>query len=206
MRKYQVGDRIGTLVIQEDLGGSYWWCKCDCGREDVYYSGELTNRKSCSKTCKFYRGGGRTIKHGDRANGRRTRLYQIWDGMIGRCTRESQVGYSCYGGRNIHVCDEWKNDYSVFKKWALENGYKNGLTIDRINNDEGYCPDNCRWATYEEQANNRRSNVAVKINGKKKTLSQLSKEYGINESTLSARHLKSHDPDYILKPVRKKSQ
>lgn len=203
--KYKIGDRVGTLVILENLEGEYWWCRCDCGREEVYTSSELKNRKTCSKTCKYYRcGGGKAIKHGDRSGGLRTRLYRIWGGMVERCECGTSERYNDYGGRNIRVCKEWRQDYSAFKKWALENGYKENLTIDRIDNDGDYCPENCRWATYKEQGNNRRNNIVVEVGDAKKTLSQLSEEFGIKRDTLRTRYEKCHDIDYILRPVRKK--
>lgn len=206
--KYEIGDRFGTVVVQENLGRGYWKCKCDCGKEKVYSSSELKNKKVCSLTCIYrnpYRGKGNTkAKHGDRSKGKRSRLYQIWDGMIGRCERKSQYSYHNYGGRGITICDEWRQNFLEFKKWAMDNGYKNGLTIDRIDNDGNYCPENCRWVTYEEQGYNRRNNIIIEVNGENKTIAQLSKEYGINESTLRVRYAKSHDSNYILRPVRKK--
>lgn len=96
------------------------------------------------------------MKHGLRKNGQRERLYRIWDGMIGRCERPSQKGYARYGARGITVCDEWRYNYVAFRTWAYKNGYRDDLTIDRINGDLGYCPENCRWATYKEQVANRK--------------------------------------------------
>lgn len=86
----------------------------------------------------------------------RTRLYNIWNNMIGRCHREKDDYYEKYGARGIIVCDEWK-DYLKFKRWALQNKYTKDLTIDRKNNDQGYCPENCRWTTRAVQARNTRN-------------------------------------------------
>lgn len=107
--------------------------------------------------------------------------------MRTRCYSESHKSYPEYGGRGITVCDEWKNSSDSFIEWALENGYNDSLTLDRIDNNKGYSPNNCRWATMKEQANNTRKNVVIKYNGEEKTISQWADELGINRNTLSNR-------------------
>ena len=94
------------------------------------------------------------IKHG----GWGTRLYNIWNGMIGRCERSSNPNYKLYGNRGVIVCKAWKN-FEKFKSWALANGYQENLSLDRINNSGNYEPSNCRWVTMKEQENNRGNNV-----------------------------------------------
>lgn len=107
------------------------------------------------------------------------RLRGVWRNMIQRCHNPNHRQYCSYGGRGITVCDEWRNDYSCFREWALKNGYAQGLTIDRIDNNGGYSPQNCRWATYKEQNRNKRSNRNITLNGETKCLSEWAEFFGI---------------------------
>lgn len=102
--------------------------------------------------------------------GKCDRLYKIWYNAISRCTNPSDISYKRYGGRGITFYPEWISDYHAFKNWALSNGYQENLTLDRIDSNKGYSPDNCRWATIREQANNRCTNVLYTIDGEKKLL------------------------------------
>ena len=115
------------------------------------------------------------------------RLIVIRHSMYCRCYYPSTNGYNRYGGRGIKICDEWKNNPQSFYDWAINNGYKKGLSIDRINVNGDYEPLNCRWVTKEEQDNNRRTNRKIKYKSETKTLSQWAKEYNINIVTLSDR-------------------
>lgn len=113
-----------------------------------------------------------------------TRLYRVWDGMISRCHREKYHSYKRYGGRGITVCDEWRNDFHAFYEWAIRNGYHEGLSIDRIDNDKGYSPDNCRWVTMKVQGNNKRSNHYIEYNGETHTIAEWSEILGIPRNVL----------------------
>ena len=95
--------------------------------------------------------------------------------------------YENYGGRGITVCKEWRDDVEIFFKWAMDNGYEEGLSIDRIDNDKGYFPENCRWSSSKEQSNNRRTNYNVVLNGEKKTLSEWCEELQLNYKTVKTR-------------------
>lgn len=127
---------------------SYWLCECDCGNEHIVRSDSLKcgNVKSCG--CLNMEA--KSIKHGEWG----TKLYFVWAGMKQRCTNPKQKHYDRYGGRGISVCEEWQT-YEPFHKWAINAGYKEGLTIDRINNDGNYEPSNCRWVTIAEQQKNK---------------------------------------------------
>lgn len=103
--------------------------------------------------------------------------------MVVRCTNKKSKSFALYGGRGIFICEEWRHSFEAFQEWAFAHGYKDGLTIDRIDNDGPYSPDNCRWATLGEQARNKRSNIV--INGK--CLAELAEETGINYHTLYSR-------------------
>lgn len=128
------------------------------------------------------------------------RIYKIFCGMKQRCYNTNHKYYPIYGGRGIKICDEWLNDYQQFEAWALANGYANDMSIDRIDNDKGYSPDNCRWIYYKDQPKNRRSNHRVIVDGKEMNVSDVSRLYGIPISTVCYRDNQGFD---ILRGCRK---
>ena len=129
------------------------------------------------------------------------RLCKIWRGMLRRCSNVKDKSYKYYGGKGVTVCDEWKESYGAFKTWAESNGYKDGLTLDRLDVRGDYCPANCRWVTMVEQANNRSNNRYVTYKGKRMTLSELSRMSGINYAKLSARLKKGQSVEEALENV-----
>lgn len=178
------GNRYGRLEVigiddAKEGRKTYWICKCDCGNVKSIRSDALVGGKTVSCGCRknevtnanFEKGyARRTARERGYISGH-TRLYEIWQGMRKRCNYQNDPRYERYGGRGITVCDEW-NDFSKFHDWALSNGYEENLTIDRINNDGNYEPSNCRWATAEEQCNNRGTNISIKIGNATKTLTE----------------------------------
>ena len=115
------------------------------------------------------------------------RLYNIWEKMKTRCYNQNSEKFKCYGGRGITICVEWKNNFYAFREWAIANGYREDLTIDRIDVNGNYEPTNCRWATIKEQQNNRRNNKIISYNGKTLNVSQWAELYNIRASTLYCR-------------------
>lgn len=116
-----------------------------------------------------------------------SRIYRIWANIKARCFNQNHRDYKQYGARGITMCDEWKHDFLIFYDWAIANGYTDSLTIDRINNDGNYEPDNCRWATRKEQCNNYRKNHLLEYNGEVHSIAEWSEITGINYFTLRDR-------------------
>ncbi len=173
------GKRFGRLVVVTWAGGR-WTCACDCGSEIALPTGALNRNNTRSCGClrrDLLRK--RNTKHGMRG----TRIYGIWNRMRQRCSDANATDYERYGGRGIRVCAGW-NDFRIFYRWAVANGYSDDLTIDRINNDGGYGPGNCRWATLRSQSNNKRNNRRITFRGQTKTLAQWSRALGIDHSLL----------------------
>ena len=176
------GQRFGRWTVLRELeqrnphGDVVYECLCDCGSVRVVTGSSLIHGRSKSCGCL-------KRKHG----GTHSRLYKIWKTMKDRCYSVNRTNYPHYGGRGITVCDEWKNDFSVFRDWALSNGYTEELTLDRIDVNGNYCPENCRWATWLEQKNNMRTNRHVECNGESHTVAEWSRITGIPYTVLIGR-------------------
>ena len=137
----------------------------------------------------------------------KTRLFNIWAGMKNRCYNKNKKEYSRYGEKGIGICDEWRNNFMNFYRWALSNGYKENLTLDRIKNDKGYSPENCRWADRKTQTLNRSVTKFIEIDGKQYTVPDLSRIYGININCLYARARRhGYSPQIIKEGERNAKQ
>lgn len=157
------GLRLGRLVVisregNTKEGRATWLCMCDCGKTTIKQGKLLLNGHCKSCGCGEYENRVNNITSHRLSN---TRLYGIWKGMKQRCNDPNHISFNSYGARGIKVCDEWSNDFKSFYDWAISNGYEDYLTIDRIDNDKGYSPQNCRWATAKEQRLNQRPRKKV---------------------------------------------
>lgn len=163
----------------------YYKCKCECGAIVLVQKACLKNNHVQSCGCLNL---SNHIKH----NGKGTRLYRIWTGIKNRCNNPNADAYSNYGGRGIKICKKWSDDFKEFRKWALSVGYKDTLTIDRIDVNGNYEPSNCRWATDKEQSNNRRKNHYITYNNETHTISEWAEKLQISKDTLRKRIVKHH--------------
>ena len=134
------------------------------------------------------------IKHGKCNN----RLYKIYQMMKDRCYNKNSTSYKYYGARSITICDEWLNGFDVFYNWAMNNGYRDDLTLDRVDLNGNYEPDNCQWATPKQQANNRRNNVELTYANKTQTMKQWSETLKIPYGTFLSRHNRNNSVEHIL--------
>lgn len=189
------GNKYGMLTAIRNTHKHYrntkallWEFRCDCGTIKelpvaIVARGDI-------RSCGCYQKSHPTnITHGES----NSRLYNLWCAMKNRCYNKKMRMYYNYGGRGITVCDEWRNSYEAFRDWAYANGYNDTLTLDRIDNNSGYSPENCKWSTQKEQNRNKRNNVLLTYNGETKTAQEWSEIVGIKAHTIFAR---IHDYGY----------
>lgn len=191
--EYQLsGIRFGRLQVikkaENRNGSTYWLCSCDCGEEVIVKGSMLVHGKV--KSCGCYNRDLTIERNKKRASKepRNKRLYRIYYGMITRCyNSKEKAAYGRYGARGIRVCEEWKSDFYAFQKWAFENGYNDNLSIDRIDNDGDYLPENCRWTDCKTQANNRCRTKFLVIDGVSHSVSEWADIVGISRETIYGR-------------------
>lgn len=186
MKDYS-GERFGRLTVlsfsKKEKGRYFWVCKCDCGNIKEVCIRELKNGNTKSCGCLRKESPSR-IKTNNMSN---TRIHQIYHNMKSRCLNPKNTRYRDYGERGIKICDEWLGKYIGFNnfcKWAFDNGYSENLTLDRIDNNGNYCPDNCRWADTKTQRRNSRKIINITIGKDTKCLKDWCEFYNIKEPAL----------------------
>lgn len=178
--------RLTVLNISKKRSGKRveWVCKCDCGKEVVISGTHLVSGHT--KSCGCYKIDIVRERTGKHFLSRKERLYVTWMNMRSRCRNKNNKRYKSYGGRGIKVCEEWDN-YLAFREWALSSGYTEELTIERIDVNGDYCPENCRWASWKEQARNKTTNHILRAFGRSMPAVQWAEETGISAETILAR-------------------
>ncbi len=207
------GERFGNLVVLEgagvnERGYTLVKCLCDCGNLTIKNYSELKRKVGGTKTCGDHT---KTIYHTAipnrriidvREDGKYERLYSIFNNMKSRCYRTNAKDYARYGGKGIRICDEWRNSFATFKAWALSHGYRDDLTIDRIDFNKDYCPENCRWITPQEQAKNTSRNVYITYKGETHTLTDWQRITGIDQRKISRRLKRGLPLDIVFSPYK----
>lgn len=185
------GHRFGKLVAVELIEGRRWKCVCDCGRESICASGNLRNghTRSCGCLAKSVNGLSRTLTH------------KRWLAMKQRCYDQNTRTYPRYGGRGILVCDEWKNDFLCFLR-DMGPCPSVGYSLDRVDNEKGYSPQNCRWIPKKEQAKNTSTNVIIFWNERRLCLTDWAKLLGIKPKTMHERYRKGRRLPELFNPLR----
>lgn len=209
------GKRHGRLLVVERAGTRIvrgqnvrtWRCLCDCGNEVFVTKEQLVDKKSCGCLRKDMYSTPEmnpNFRHGECTDSH-SRLYGIYCNMLKRCLSQKDAQYKNYGGRGITVCDDWLHDPASFLSWARCNGYRDDLTLDRIDVNSGYSPDNCRFVDRKTQGNNTTRNHHITYNGKTLTMSEWADETGIPYYTLRSRINILHWPaeKALTQPVRK---
>lgn len=187
--KNLVGNQYGRLevmcFIETKDKKSFWKCKCSCGNTIIVRADSL--KSGHTKSCGCYQSD--LAKSGKNKSHCLSNhpLYAVYHSMKARCYRKTCKDYPYYGGRGITICEEWLSDFNNFYKWAISNGYRKGLSIDRINMNGNYEPTNCRWETSKVQNRNTRQNRMIEINGMKKCLSEWCEFYNISRVTVKDR-------------------
>ena len=181
------GDRFGQLVVlregQQKKGMRKFVCRCDCGKIKSVYLNNLRRGLTLSCGCLQRE---RTSKANTTHGMERTLIYQKYCSMKSRCSNKNTTGFHCYGGRGISVCDEWLN-FEPFYKWAQENGHRDDLSLERVDVNGNYCPENCTWIPWGDQAKNTRTNRRITFGNKTMILADWGRELGINCITISSR-------------------
>lgn len=205
MKENLINQRFGRLTVISPLpaksGRTMWLCKCDCGNQKAVTAGHLKSGHTTSCGCYNRQ---RTVEANTTHGWTGSRLHNIWFDMKARCGNPNCPAYKDYGGRGIKICEDWQNNFASFRDWAMLSGYNDTLSIDRINVNGDYSPDNCRWATRTTQNRNTRQNRIITINGESMTLSEWAELTGMQRQTIAARidKLGWSQKDAVTKPLK----
>lgn len=173
-----MGQQFGRLTVVKLTTNNKWLCTCSCGETTTTTASHLVSGET--KSCGCLR-----IKHGHSRGGKMSNTYRRWAYMLRRCTNPNHEHYKHYGGRGITVCERWKKSFENFLEDMGEA--PPGLQLDRIDNDRGYCKQNCRWVTPKQNSRNRRDNFEITYLGETKCLADWSKQYEVPRTTLRRR-------------------
>lgn len=206
INKYK-GKKYNRLTIldfsHKDKDRRYFNVLCDCGVKKIVNIHWITNGNTKSCGCLIREIAAELCRKKATHGKSGTRIYNIWTGIINRCNNSTWKEYLKYGARGISVCEEWL-DYKNFENWVNSSGYSDNLSIDRIDNNGNYEPNNCKWSNPTEQANNRRSSVYLEYNGEVKTIANWSRVFNISQGIIGARIKRGWTiEDAFLKPTRK---
>lgn len=185
------GKRFGRLTVirvdkyEPSSHSTRWLCRCNCGNEKSVLASCL--KAGTITSCGCYSSEQKSKRSKTHGYGNKDRLYRIWSKMKSRCYSPSDRNYHRYGGRGIEICPEWRRDFMAFRNWSIDSGYQDNLSIDRIDNNGPYSPDNCRWTDRKVQNNNRRTNVYITYKGETHTAAEWAEITGIKEATLVMR-------------------
>jgi len=203
-----VGVKVGKLTAVKPWGTNKWGYKrwmfhCDCGNDKPIPVGHVGRKTHSCGHCGVF-----IFDMADcKANSKYNRLHNTWADMKQRCNNPNNQDYYSYGSRGIKICDEWNDSYSTFKKWALDNGYdytlkKSKQSLDRINVNGNYCPENCRWVDDITQARNKRNNKYVLFRGKNILMIELADKYNISYKLIWNRYIEGKRGEDLIAPLR----
>lgn len=190
--KWTVNGKAPNHITRGGYPVSMWDCVCECGTRRAVRGNDLRLGKSVSCGCSLAENPA-ARKHGAAGS----HLYKVYYGMKARCYNPNNKNYKHYGGRGIEICEEWRS-FEAFAEWADKSGYAEGLTIERKDVNEGYCPQNCCWITQKEQTRNKRNTVYITAQGETKTLLEWAKQLNVPASMLKARQARGWTDEEII--------
>lgn len=190
-----IGKKFGKLTVLKFLGfiktKSIYECLCDCGNIKIVKRNSLVSEHTKSCGC---------LEKGRKTHGKRhTNLYNRWLNMKDRCNNENNSHFKYYGGKNIKLCEKWENNFMAFHDWAINNGYKKHLSIERKNNDLGYSEENCEWIPKEMQSKNKTNNIIIDFNGERMLLIDFAIKHNMVPSSVYGRYAKGKRGEELIK-------